>query len=90
MGPRSNPFWEFWSLAFWWATWSLADTYLLPITPISEIAVLWICLLCAGVVRVVKCVERPQRYTERLADSEPEPAQRNAKDPVASDIIDAV
>ena len=22
--------WELWILAFWWSTWSLADTYLLP------------------------------------------------------------
>ena len=32
--------WELWTLAFWWSAWSLADTYLLPYTPASELAVL--------------------------------------------------
>ena len=74
MGPRSNPFWEFWSLAFWWAAWSLADTYLLPLTPLSEVAVLWICIIIAGTVRLAECVERcPRRYTERIQEVDPDP-----------------
>ena len=91
MGPRGSSFWEFWSLAFWWAVWTLADTYLLPFTPISEIAVVWICLLVAGVARLIDCVGRRERYTERIEDAEPERAAQvqPSKEPVES-IIDAV
>lgn len=33
------------TLCVWWAVWSLADTYLLPHTPFSELAVLSVCVL---------------------------------------------
>lgn len=51
MGPRSLFYWEFWSLSFWWASWSLADTYLLPYSPWAELVVLGFCTCSAGVVR---------------------------------------
>ena len=83
MGPRSNPFWELWSLSFWWAAWSLADTYLLPLTPISEVAVIWICVLVAGIVRLVDCIDRwPRRYSERIpADPPVTASERSADEP---------
>ena len=83
MGPRSNPFWELWSLSFWWAAWSLADTYLLPLTPISEVAVLWICILIAGIVRLVGWVDGwPRRYPERIPAEPPAaPSERQAEEP---------
>lgn len=37
--------WELWILAFWWSTWTLADTYLIPYTPVSECLVLLVCML---------------------------------------------
>lgn len=33
------------TLLWWWAIWSLADAYLLPFTPCSELAILGVCLL---------------------------------------------
>jgi hypothetical protein len=75
MGPRSNPLWEFWSLAIWWATWSLADTYLLPLTPLSEIAVVWICVVVAGIARLAACIGTSHRYTERIDGADPDPPQ---------------
>ena len=35
--------WELWILAFWWSMWTLADTYLIPFTPWSELVVLGVC-----------------------------------------------
>jgi len=35
--------WDVWSLAFWWSTWSLADTYLLKYSPWPELCVLGAC-----------------------------------------------
>tara|TARA_B110000858_G_C17569860_1_gene366347 strand:+ start:331 stop:606 length:276 start_codon:yes stop_codon:yes gene_type:complete len=91
MGPRSNPLWEFHSLAFWWATWTLADTYLLPFTPLSEIAVVWICLVIAGVARLAACISSNHRYTERIdgADLDPPPPPKRSADNLDV-IIDAV
>ena len=91
MGPRSNPFWEFHSLCFWWAAWSLADTYLLPLTPLSEIAVIWICVVIAGMVRIATCLSGPQRYTECSEEvaSSPPPLPNRATDP-GSAVVDAV
>ena len=37
--------WELWILAFWWSTWTLADTYLIPYTPASECLVLLVCMV---------------------------------------------
>ena len=37
--------WELWSLALWWAAWSLADTYLLKFSPWAEVGVLMMCAL---------------------------------------------
>ena len=92
MGPRSSSFWEFWSLAFWWAVLSLADTYLLPLTPLSEIAVIWICIVFAGIVRLCHCIERSQSYTERLQEADPDPPAANRKRSTSaeSEILDAV
>ena len=36
----------------WWATWSLADTYLLAFSPWAELCVLACCALVVAVVRV--------------------------------------
>ena len=35
--------WELWVLAFWWSTWTLADKYLIPFTPVSELVLLGVC-----------------------------------------------
>ena len=88
MGPRNSTFWEFWSLCFWWAAWSLADTYLLPITPFSEIAVLWLCIVIAGAIRLAACLGGVQRYTECLEDTE-QPAPPPPAKP-ANVLVDAV
>ena len=92
MGPRSSSLWEFWSLAFWWATWSLADTYLLPLTPLTEIAVIWICIVVAGIVRLVACCDHPRRYTERIqeADPDPPPPPKRVEPSIDDVIVDAV
>ena len=37
MRPRDEYFRELASLAVWWSIWSLADTYLLPFTPVFEL-----------------------------------------------------
>ena len=39
--------WELWHLALWWATWSLADTYLLRFSPWAEVGVIITCILLA-------------------------------------------
>ena len=38
MRPREDYWRELASLAVWWSLWSLADTYLLPWTPVFELA----------------------------------------------------
>ena len=38
MLPREDYWRELASLAVWWSLWSLADTYLLPWTPVFELA----------------------------------------------------
>jgi len=45
--------WELWVLCLWWSAWTLADTYLIPYTPASELLVLGVCLstLAVAVVR---------------------------------------
>ena len=73
--------WELWSLAFWWAAWSLADTYLLNYSPWSELSVIGICLF---VLLIAWCRHRrhnpkPQRYTAEMVDS----GERS----VASDVV---
>ena len=37
MLPREDYWRELASLAVWWSLWSLADTYLLPFTPVFEL-----------------------------------------------------
>jgi hypothetical protein len=37
MLPREDYWRELASLAVWWALWSLADTFLLPFTPVFEL-----------------------------------------------------
>jgi|SaaInlV_125m_DNA_1040241.scaffolds.fasta_scaffold01055_5 hypothetical protein len=41
--------WELWSLALWWAAWSLADTFLLRFSPLAEVCVIIVCALVAVV-----------------------------------------
>jgi len=36
---------DFFQLLYWWAAWSLADTYLLKYTPFSEIVVICVCVV---------------------------------------------
>lgn len=43
--------WELWSLALWWATWSLGDTYLLAYSPWAECCVLGVCVVVAVAFR---------------------------------------
>ena len=40
------PVWlrELWVLGFWWSTWTLADIYLIPYTPTSELLVFGVCM----------------------------------------------
>ena len=63
--------WELWSLAFWWAAWSLADTYLLKFSPWSELSVIGACVVVLAVAycRARKCTPKPIRYAAELADS---------------------
>ena len=44
--------WEVWVLCVWWSTWTLADTYLIPYTPTSELLVLGVCLSTLALVLV--------------------------------------
>ena len=43
MGPGRDLLREFWSLALWWAVWSLWDTYLLHFSPWFELLFLACC-----------------------------------------------
>ena len=89
MGPRGagnvSSFWEFWSLAFWWAAWSLADAYLLPFSPLSEITVLWLCIVVAGISRCIRSVDGQRRYAEASEEGDAEyerPARKDASSAV--------
>ena len=66
--------WELWSLAFWWAAWSLADTYLLTFSPWSELSVIGICVLILFVAwfreRRRRHNAKPQRYSAEMVGSE--------------------
>ena len=35
--------WELWILCFWWSSWTLADQYLIPFHPWSELIGLALC-----------------------------------------------
>ena len=70
MGPRSSTLWEFWSLSVWWALWSLADQYLLALTPIPELAILWICIVCAGIAWLARVFSGGNRYVEQQLEEE--------------------
>lgn len=77
MGPRGggnggSVLWELWSLCVWWAAWSLADRYLLASSPVSEIAVLWICAIVAGIARLVSYIGRSARYPECIEAADPD------------------
>lgn len=69
MGPRGNSLWEFWSLCFWWAAWSLADTYLLPFTPFAELGTLGVCFLAAWICRSRGRILASQRYAAQHDES---------------------
>jgi len=51
---------EVWILCFWWSSWTLADQYLIPFHPWSEIivlstcAVVWLVYYARGGLRVVE------------------------------------
>lgn len=46
------------TLLWWWAAWTLADTYLIPFTPVSELAVLFACAAWWGVPKLAMCLAR--------------------------------
>ena len=50
-------------LGVWWSLWTLFDTYLIPFSPWSELAVLAVCLVAAAAPTVGVCVR------ERVAQS---------------------
>lgn len=45
-------------LGVWWSLWTLFDTYLIPFSPWSELAVLAACLVAAAAPTVGGCVRR--------------------------------
>jgi hypothetical protein len=56
-------------LGVWWSLWTLFDTYLIPFTPWSELAVLAVCLAVAA-PKVVGCVrERVSRGRVKLDEA---------------------
>ena len=63
---------ELWVLAFWWSTWTLADTYLIPYSPRSELAVLAACMatlaLAAAWRAVPVCRRRVRKMESGLAN----------------------
>lgn len=65
--------WELWLLAFWWATWSLADTYILKYSPWAELVVFGLCLVVLIVSwyrtrRHVQDNAKRQRYSAEILD----------------------
>lgn len=44
--------WELWSLALWWAIWSIGDAFLLRFSPWPEVCVLISCVTIAVGLRV--------------------------------------
>ena len=54
-----------WVITFWWATWSLADAYLLRFTPVSELIAIALCILTV----VASAVVRFWNATVPLAES---------------------
>ena len=57
-----------WVLAFWWAAWTLADFYLIPFTPWSELLVLLVCGVTAWLKRV-SLMDTLRGHVERGLDS---------------------
>ena len=81
MLPREDYWRELASLAVWWSLWSLADTYLLPWTPVFELATvsavsLGFALLSAGkklmgmrtFLRAWCCTDRVDKDWQEIRD----------------------
>ena len=57
-------------LGVWWSLWTLFDTYLIPFTPWSELAVLAVCLVAVAAPKVAGCVrERVSRGRVKLDEA---------------------
>jgi hypothetical protein len=60
-----------WILSFWWAAWSLADRYLLPLAPWSEFAVLGACAVTFAARRVPETWKRVEEGLAAATQSHP-------------------
>jgi hypothetical protein len=58
MTDRSAYFQNALLLGVWWSVWTLFDTYLIPFTPWSEIAMLGACATAAATPAIVACWQR--------------------------------
>jgi len=69
MNSGDTNLWDLWTLAFWWATWTLADTYLIPYTPVSELVVLVVCACALAVQRLSRLYPKlSNRFEVQLAN----------------------
>ena len=66
MLPREELWRELASLAVWWSLWSLADTYLLPFTPVFELGTVSVVSLGLLVYRIRDRVRARRALAEQV------------------------
>tara|TARA_B100001559_G_C16364044_1_gene558811 strand:- start:97 stop:339 length:243 start_codon:yes stop_codon:yes gene_type:complete len=66
MLPRDEYWRELASLAVWWSLWSLADTYLLPWTPVFELGAVSAVSLCILIYRIRERVRERHALAEQV------------------------
>lgn len=68
MLPREDYWRELASLAVWWSIWSLADTYLLPFTPVFELGTVSVVSLGLLVYRIRDRVRTRRELAQEIVN----------------------